>query len=347
MKFLLLVVLASIQGVFAQANAGHYTQTETIRKHLEGIFGEKAKEIIFGQEHKKNVSVIGGRDHLMAACSSDINEERWKIAKHWWDNIAHTHPFSTWSCRQKNDPSLHMLGRLIRKKNVYTFKMEIHLDGHGPKGFFAHPNEFFFHKLTLQGNNQDVMYANVERAILRSTALTPAFITNHERRVTYFNETFGLGAVIPVVANGLFRQSAHRWIWPNERHYEPLPNRIEGALMKHTIRNSIEFGVATWLKEDSRYKPSNEPGVKKRLWAALKATYVVKTPTGSEFAFARFAAIGGTMAIVDNWHPWTEHGSHHNYIRQGVLKLSLDPVVQSLWTEFSADAMRLLKKAKP
>src|SRR5262249_37224100 len=158
----------------------------------------------------------------------------------------------------------------------------IHLDGNGPQKLFPHLDEFFLHKLTFRDYNQDRMHANLNRAFVRQTG-GEAFITRRERTMLYIHETFGLKPFAAAFSNTLFRHYAHELIWKTERHYEPMLNRFEGSLVRNTMRNSIEFGVANWRQEDTRYRPSGEQTLKNRVGAAVVNTFVVRTPGGREF----------------------------------------------------------------
>jgi len=119
-------------------------------------------------------------------------------------------------------------------------------------------------------------------------------------------------------------------------------SRFQGSIFRYALRNSVELGIASWRQEDTRYKPSGQQGFKKRVRAAVVNTFVAPTPTGPEFAFARFAAIIGTTATVDAWHPWRVTSGHPNYVRQATFGLMIDPLVRSMWAEFRPELLRHL-----
>lgn len=223
----------------------------------------------------------------------------------------------------------------------------MHLDGNGPQKLFPHLDEFFFHKLTFQDNNQDRMNANLKRSLLREDKATQeAFISNRERTLLYIHETLGLQPIASAFGMSLFRHYAHEFIWKDERHYQPMLNRFEGSLFRNTLRNSIELGVANWRQEDTRYRPSGQQGAGGRFRYALVHAFVVLTPTGTEFAYARFAGIIGTTAVADAWHPWRDHSYRPNYYRQATFGIGLDPVAKSMWAEFGPDVKRRLHLQK-
>lgn len=331
---LLLLGLVCIQVVFSQANAGHYTQTDNLKLYLPQL--GFTDQLVLGEEHTKNVSVIEGTNALLKACKND--PEHWKV-----DNIfgrlAHTHPFSTTSCRLRSNPSLHVVSRVVDSDP----KTEIHLDGHGPDGLFDHLNEFAAHKIFLK-NDPNLMHQNVLRALALNQGGKKPFITNRERTVAYLNETFGLEPAAASLGNGFFRHYVHQFIWPREKHYEPIVNRLEGALFRHTLNNSIEFGVATWRQEDTRYKISGERSAGKRMKYALIHAFVAETPAGNEPAYARFAAVAGTSAISNAWHPWRVDNYAPNYPRRIAFGVS-GMVVKSLWAEFGPDIKQKARHA--
>jgi hypothetical protein len=98
--------------------------------------------------------------------------------------------------------------------------------------------------------------------------------------------------------------------------------------------------VADWRQEDTRYRPSGRLGARQRLRFAVIHAFVVPTPTGTEFAYARFAAIVGTTATADEWHPWRDNSSRPNYYRQATFGLAVDPIAKSMWAEFGPDMKR-------
>jgi len=223
----------------------------------------------------------------------------------------------------------------------------MHLDGNGPQKVFPHLDEFFFHKLTFRDNNQDRMNANLKRAFFRAdNGPQEVFISKRERTLLYIHETLGLEPIAAAFSMTLFRHYPHQLVWKTEPHYEPMVSRFEGSLVRNTLRNSIEFGVASWRREDTRYRPSGQQGARPRLRYALVHAFVVPTPTGTEFAYARFTAIVGTTAATDAWHPWRAHSYRPNYYRQATLGIVLDPVARSMWSEFGSDIRRRLRFQK-
>jgi len=317
-----------------QTKPFHYSLLDNLNEKLS--HENLADRVVLGTPAKKYVPIVSGAEFLLKYLGADPQFKR----DHFWSRLAHTHPASTIAYREEDNPSTHVV---FLKRPDGSLKADIHLDGNGPQKMFPHLDEFFFHKLTFQDNNQDRMNANLKRALLRETqGPQEVFISQRERTLLYIHETLGLQPVAAAFANTLFRHYAHQLIWKTERHYEPMVNRFETSLVRNTLKRSIEFGVASWRQEDTRYKPSGEKGLGPRLQYALVHAFVVPTPTGTEFAYGRFAAIAGTAAVTDAWHPWRKHPYHPNYYRQAALGLALDPIAKSMWTEFAPDLKRSL-----
>jgi len=290
--------------------------------------------VVFGAAHKKYVPIVSGAKVLLNYLGSDPNYRK----DHIWSRLAHTHPFSTIAFREENSPSLHVV--FLRLPDG-SLKADMHLDGNGPQKLFPHMDEFLFHKLTFQDNNQDRMNANLKRSLLReATGSQEAFISRRERTLLYIHETFGLAPVASAFGNAMLRHYTHELVLKDEPRYEPILNRFEGSLFRHTLRNSIEFSVANWRQEDTRYRASGEPSVTARLRYAFTHAFLVATPTGTEFAYARVAGVIGTTALTDVWHPWRQHPYRPNYASQATVGLVLNPLARSMWAEFGPDLKR-------
>ena len=290
-------------------------------------WGENA---VLGQSKKKSVRIDSGYEGLLQTCMSDT--EHWEKDK-FWGRMAHTHPFTSFSCREKASPSMHLVARWLPDG---TRKVEAHLDGNGPQKTIWHLDEFVLHKLTLRDNNQDVMRDNLERQFSRSDPSQPEpFITDRERTMLFIHETIGIGPLAGSVGNGVFRHYVHQAIWPSESHYMSFENRVEGSLIRRTLKNGIEFGVATWRHEDTRFVASKETTLGKRLKYAVVHTFIVPTPNGREFAYARFAGVFGKTAIMDQWDPWKSQAPHiTRQLSMGTVGLLSQSLTAEFWPEF-------------
>lgn len=327
---LFLLTLAYFQVLLGQSYTPHFTITDNTqlllsRDHLDVELGAVNK-------NGKSVQLKSGAEKLKDACKTDPSWSKDRV----WSRLAHPHPLRSLSCRKEGDPSLHFTEYVENGVPVD----EIHPDGYGPG--MIHLNQFLYNRLFWRRNNQDAMHANILRAIERSQ-MPDAFITNHERTVLYLNN-FGAGPVMSSVGNAFFRHYVHEFIWPSERHYEPMVNRVEGALFRHTVYSSLEYGIATWRHEDTRPKPSGEQAKGRRFKYALLHAFLAQTPTGFEPAYASIGALAGMSAISAAWHPWRVDNYAPNYTRRITLGVS-GLVIKSLWAEFGPDIKKkALKK---
>lgn len=322
----------------SQTKTSHYSLVDNLNQTLS--HQNLTESIQLGTPTKKHVPIVAGAEFLLKYLGADPRYRKDPI----WSRLAHTHPVSTVAYREESSPSTHVV--FLRLPDG-SLKADIHLDGNGPQKVFPHLDEFLFHKLTLQDNNQDRMNANLKRSLARgSTNQDDAFISRRERTLLFVHETLGLKPVASAVGNAMFRRYTHEYLWKTDSHYEPMLNRIEGSLFHNTLKNSIEFGVANWRQEDTRYRPSGLQGTRARLRHALLRAYVVPTPTGTEFAYARFAGIIGTTVITDAWHPWQEHRYRLNYYGQAGFGIVLTPVARSMWAEFGPDLKRRFRVHK-
>jgi len=331
---LIAVVMLLAACAHGQTKPFHYSLLDNLKEKLS--HENLADRVVLGTPTRKYVPIISGAEFLLKYLGSDPQFKR----DHFWSRLAHSHPGSTIAYREEENPSTHVV---FLKMPDGSLKADMHLDGNGPQKLFPHLDEFFFHKVTFQDNNQDRMNANLKRALLRETkGPQEVFISQRERTLLYIHETLGLQPIASAFGNTMFRHYAHQFIWKTERYYEPMVNRFEISLVRNTLKNSIEFGVASWRQEESRYIASGQQGVGPRLRYALRHAFVVPTPTGTEFAYGRFAGIVGTAAIADAWHPWRKNPYQPNYYRRATFGLVLDPIAKSIWTEFAPDLKRRL-----
>jgi hypothetical protein len=330
LKIIAFVLLAACG--HAQSPATHYSLLDNLNEKLAEQ--NLSNNVVFGTPAKKFVPIVSGADYLLSYLGTDPQYKK----DHVWSRLAHTHPFSTISYREESSPSAHVV---FLKLPDGSLKADMHLDGNGPQKVFPHLDEFIFHKLTFQDNNQDLMNANLKRSLARSeNGPDEVFISRRERTLLYIHDTLGLEPIASGFGNALFRHYAHQFIWKTEPQYEPMLNRFESSLFRRTLRNSIEMGVANWREEDTRYHASGERGAKARLRYALVHAYRVPTPTGTEFAYARFAGIIGSGAVTDAWHPWRVNAHQPSYLRQTTFGVVINPLAKSMWTEFGPDVKR-------
>ena len=336
MVTLKLIVLVALLADYAHAQppTSHYSLVDNLNQSLS--HQNLADKILFGVPTKKHIPIVAGAEFLLKYLGSSPQYRKDPI----WSRLAHTHPISTVAYREENSPSTHVV--FLRLPDG-SLKADIHLDGNGPQSMFAHLDEFLFHKLTFQDNNQDRMNANLKRSRVRDTTNPDeVFISKRERTLLFVHETLGIKPIASSFGNAMFWRYTHEFIWKADSRYEPMLNKVEGSLFRNVLKNSIELGIANWRQEDTRYRPSGLQGASARVRQGLLRAYVVPTPTGTEFAYARFAGIIGAAAVTDTWHPWREPPYKPNYYRQAALGIVLGPLAKSMWTEFGPDIRRRL-----
>ena len=157
---LISVVLLLVAYAHGQTKPSHYSLLDNLNEKLS--HDNLADRVVLGTPAKKYVPIVSGAEFLLNYFGSDPQYKR----DHFWGRLAHPHPASTIAYREEENPSTHVV---FLKMPDGSLKADIHLDGNGPQKLFPHLDEFFFHKLTFQDNNQDRMNANLKRALLRES----------------------------------------------------------------------------------------------------------------------------------------------------------------------------------
>ncbi len=110
------------------------------------------------------------------------------------------------------------------------------------------------------------------------------------------------------------------------------------------VRNSIEFGAAMALDEDTRFQPSHRRSFSSRLGFAASNAVLARDGQGKRgFSYARLAAtVGGTL-ITSIWRPCPNSPQHY----VGEIGLGyLGHLQNSLLTEFTPDLVRVGKRVR-
>lgn len=120
--------------------------------------------------------------------------------------------------------------------------------------------------------------------------------------------------------------------------------RYSSGFGRRIVRNSIELGVGIALKEDTRFTPSSETSLLRRIQAA--STRSLTSPDehgGRKFAYSRLAATVGGVLIASTWHPCERTPGHF----MGSIAFGYVGHLQnSLLSEFSPDMIRVGKKVR-
>lgn len=128
--------------------------------------------------------------------------------------------------------------------------------------------------------------------------------SSHPYRHEYVKNTFGKGALGPVLGGAAVRQvrnSPHQW----GRGAGGFGERVGSSFGTNVIKHTIEYPIAAVRHEDLHYHRSNERGFGRRLRHALVSTIVTrKTTTGKRtVASGRISGAVGAGMVSSAWQP--------------------------------------------
>ena len=113
---------------------------------------------------------------------------------------------------------------------------------------------------------------------------------------------------------------------------------------RRVVTNSTEFAAASALREDLRFRPSQEKRLVDRLKYAIERAFLAYGPDNRiEPGYARFIGITGAALIEPNWHAGGLTGARFG---KDAGFRTLDQLEQSLLTEFSPDLKRLAQRVR-
>ena len=157
----------------------------------------------------------------------------------------------------------------------------------------------------------------------------------HERVHDYVFRTY----TDPARIGWLLVDSAKDTAWRDPHQWDRSPEsyycRVASGWGRRITRNTLQLGFETALHEDSRYRPSNEHGFRKRIWCAVSHSVLAYRPDGSvEPAYGRIAAGVSAAAVSSTWHPQSIGAST---LLSGMGGAALDRAGNNLLTEFQPD----------
>ncbi len=330
-------LLASLPGIAQDSNQ------HSIRSNLQyRLTKGDLPYLSFGVERPKNVEVIKGAEELLQSCLND--RETWAKDPLIF-RLAHTHPTTIQSFREKNSPSMHAIFRRVPGEPL---KLWLHFDGHGSQDSesrLAHLGEFAYHKMTFQNNDQDRMFENLQRSFSSSTPPivdSAAPLTNNERLTLFTDKT--LTRVPPYAASAfssaavlLFSSSP---VWG--RGADRFTNHFVASFTQRLVTYGTQSGAAALLHEDLRYKPSHSRNVWRRSQHALMSTFILETPHGNDIAIANIAAIVSSSIVIDVFHPGREDVAHPGALQLAGWGVS-SIAAGNLWNEFKPDLRHLIR----
>jgi hypothetical protein len=338
-----LALLSSVAGL-AQELDQH-----TIKSNLEFRLTQgDLPKLSFGIETPKNVEVIEGGEELLQNCLSD--SATWSQDPLLF-RLAHTHARSILSCRENRSPSLHAIFLKVPDEPLQVW---VHFDGHGAQtsgSRMAHLGEFLYHKITLQSNDQDRMFENLQRSLanpLGTSSSDPALTLTARLRLTLFtNKT--MTQVQPYAAS-VVSSAALMLISPTDlwgQGADNYTNHLVASFSQRLVTYGIQSAAAAALHEDLRYRPSLSRNPWKRSAHALVSTLILETPRGNDIAFANIVAAVGSGVVINAYRPGQEDPAGANFNHPGVLDLTgrnlLGFAEGNLWNEFKPDIEYFLR----
>ena len=130
----------------------------------------------------------------------------------------------------------------------------------------------------------------------------------------------------------------HQW----DRSAESYSVRVASGLGRRIVRNTAMYGFESLLREDSRYRPSGEKGLRKRITFAIRNSVLSYKPDGSmEPAYGRMAAGVVGAAISSTWHP---QSIQPGTLLRGIGQSAIDRAGNNLLAEFEPDLKRVGRK---
>jgi len=165
---------------------------------------------------------------------------------------------------------------------------------------------------------------------------------NRERFNAYLYNTYAdpvrLGWLLIDSAEATWSRDPHQW----DRSAESYSYRVASGMGRRIVRNTALLGFETLLHEDSRYRPSLEHSLGKRMLFAIRHSVLAYKPDGSvEPAYARIAAGVVAAATSSTWHPQSiEAGC----LLSGVGQVAIDRAGNNLLAEFEPELRHFGRK---
>ena len=298
--------------------------------------------LAFGIEKRKMVEVTRGGEELLQSCLTDT--VTWSKDPLMF-RLAHTHATSIQSCRENSSPSMHAIFRQVPGQPLQTW---VHLDGHGAQtseSRMVHLGEFVYHKVTLQTNDQDRMFDNLQRSFSTSLQTPPDQETPQTGRERFKFFTAETLTRVQPYASSVMSSAAMQLFSPSDvwgRGADRFTNHLVASFTQRLVTYGIQSGAAAALHEDLRYKPSHSGSVWKRSEHALFSTVVLETPRGNDIAYANIIAAVGSGVLIDTYHPGRENFTHPGAWKLSGLNL-LGFAQGNLWNEFKPDIKHLVR----
>jgi hypothetical protein len=171
----------------------------------------------------------------------------------------------------------------------------------------------------------------------------PAYYANlHERVHDYVFRTYTdpvrIGWLLLDSAKDTWSKDPSGWGQNSDGYFY----RVASGLGRRIVRNTLQLGFESVLQEDSRFRPSHEHGLRKRVWFALSHSVLSYRPDGStQLAYGRIAAGVSAAAVSSTWHPQSVGAIT---LLSGMGQSALDRAGNNLLTEFQPDLTHFGKR---
>lgn len=166
--------------------------------------------------------------------------------------------------------------------------------------------------------------------------------TKHERVRSYVFRTYTdparLAWLLVDGATDTWSRSPHEW----DRSPECYSYRVASGWGRRIVRNTAQLGFEAILHEDTRYRPSHESGLRKRVLFALRRSVISYKPDGkSELAYGLIAAGVVSASLSSTWHPQSTDAAA---LLSGVGQSAIDRAGGNLLAEFEPELKRFGRK---
>jgi hypothetical protein len=141
-------------------------------------------------------------------------------------------------------------------------------------------------------------------AIIGCLAIMTAGAATRAQKRELRHNLVGKGAVARVAAGAGIahvRNSPHQW----GRGPAGLAKRVGSGFGQHVVKETIQFGVASWHHENLHYQRSNRHGTWPRMKHAVKSTFIVPRTNrrGKTVALGRISGNMGAGMVSQAWQP--------------------------------------------
>lgn len=289
-------------------------------------------------ESNRAARLVGNTDEILKACQTD--KSVWHTDP-LWERLFHGSPRTTIGCREKTNPSLHVV---FYKTRNGAREAWAHFDTYGPANPIFHAGEVFRNRLTFgRTSGYDVYRGLVKMKLAANPAgelVPPPRYDFKEHAKQYFWKAVNPTAIAIAGATGAISLSIRNEVLPGTTT-QTYWDRIQTNMVRNAVLQSTEFAASAFLQQDETFRRSLRTNFGERMGVAFYRTFFVPGRDGEELAMPRIAAAITTPWILKTYHPglaapqdpWPQIGW-----------LLARYIAQSYWTEFKPDLEAGLRK---